>query len=346
MHGLALISVLIASVIEQLSSAPVVFHWRGEDAVIEAVSMARDGRAAGFWCEGLHGSNARCFAQAAGEAPAPIFRGGALDAADRGLQRPFAGVRHFSMTEGCIGWKKDVPVFFVACHTGAITGVCEQVLGEEPRVAGSTISPLDSRPTVVGEAALWNDVEGSQTVFRAGDQRIDVCCAGQFKAYAAVPAAGGGVLLVYAAAGKPADLEAALLAPDLRVKQETVLVRGVAAPTSIDAAATPSRTVVVWSGGGVFAEVNGGVKKLSDNGGTPVVATDGMRVIAAWLERDRVITVELSRGDLPRSLLALDASVDGPFLALNWSPSQGFVAHWRSRSTRPDDMVIVARPIP
>jgi len=345
-HGLALVSFIVASLIEQLFSAPVVFHWRAEDAVIEAVSIAPDGRTVAFWCEGLHGAEAKCFAQRADEAAAPIFRGGALDAADRLLQRPSTGVRHFSMKGGRVGWKNGVPLFLVACHTGAITGVCEQVLGAEPRVVGSATSPLDSRPTIVGETVIWNDVEMSQTVFRAPDLRIDVCCAGEFAAYAAAPAAAGDVLLVYTGAGRPADLRAALLGADLHVKQDAVLVRGIPAPTSIEAAATADRTVVIWSGGGVFAAIKGRVVKLSDTGERPVIATDGTRVLAAWLERDRVMTVELSRGDLPRSLLALDASVDAPFLALDWSPSAGFVAHWRSRSTRPDEIVVAARPVP
>lgn len=329
MPGLSALALTIAALVAQLSSAPVVFRWEGEDAVIEAVSVGPDGRAAGFWCEGVHGSEGRCFAQVGRDAPQPIFRGGAIDAADAGLQRPFAGVRHFSLDRGAIAWQNGVPRFLVACHTGAISGVCEQLLGGEPRIAGTTTVPLDGRPTVVGELTIWNDRDVAHTTFQAGERMLDVCCAGDVAAYAAVPAtASGDVLLVYATGGRAAELRAARFGPDLRLQHETVLARGIAPPSSIDAVATANGAVAVWAGGGVFAAIGGKVVKLSDAGAKPALTTDGNRIIAAWLERGAVMTAELSRRDLPRSLLALHASMDDPFLAL-----QGVVAHWRDGGT-------------
>lgn len=346
MQAAAFVALLIASVIEQLSSAPVAFHWRAEDAVIEAASVSPDGRDVVFWCEGLHGSNSRCFAQFANDAPLPIFRGGAIDAADRPLRSPFANVRHFSMNGGRIAWKHGVPVFLVACHTGAIMGICEQVLGEEPLVAGSTASPLESRAVQIGGTTVWNDRELSRTIFRSGDRTLNVCCAGDDAAYALAPMAGGDMLLIYSGAGRHADLRAALIAPDLRIRRETVLAQNIVPPTSIDAVSTPERTFVVWSGGGVFAAIGSEVVKLGDSGETPVIASDGKRVIAAWLDGDGVMTAELSRADSARSLLALRASSAARFLALDWSPSTGFVVQWRARSNDRDDVVIATRRIP
>jgi hypothetical protein len=342
----AFIAVVIASVIEQLSSAPVAFHWRAEDAVIETASVSPEGRDAVFWCEGLHGSDARCFAQVANDAPFPIFRGGAIDAADRTLRPPFANVRHFSMSGSRIVWRNGVPVFLVACHTGAIMGVCEQELGEEPMVAGSTTSPLESRAARIGGTTIWNDRDLSRAIFRSGDLTLNVCCAGDDAAYALAPTAGGDILLIYSGAGRHADLRVALVAPDLRIRRETVLAQNIVPPAHIEAVSTPERTFVVWSGGGVFTAIGSKVVKLSDAGDQPVIASDGKRVIAAWLDRDGVMTAELSRADLARSLLALRASSSAPFLALDWSPSTGFLAQWRVGSNDRADFSIATRRIP
>ena len=346
MHALVSLGLVIASTIAQLSSAPVAFHWRAEDAIVEAISVSPGGVEAAFWCEALHGSSARCFAQLGRDEPVPIFRGGAIDAADRSLRAPDAGVRHFSMTSGNIDWNGDLPIFSVACHTGAIMAICQQALGGETEVAGPTRSPLDAQVARVGSTAVWNDSDLSHTVFRAAERTIDVCCAGHSTAYALVPLPAGDAVLIYIGAGWPTDLRAAVIRRDLTVQREIVLARGIVPPKSIAAVSAGEHLVVVWSGGGLFAAIDTNVVKLSNAGELPAIATDGNRIIAAWLDRGAVLTAELSRADHPRSLLALGAATSAPFLALDWSPKTGFLAHWRAQSAAPDDILVASRPVP
>jgi hypothetical protein len=341
--ALVIAGLFIASMVRQLASPPIAFQWRAHDAAIEAVSVSPDGVPAAVWCEELHGSGARCFAQLADRGPLAILRGGAIDAADSELQPPFRGVRHFSMTGARIDWNDGVPIFLIACHTGALTGICEQQLGDAPAFVGTAHSPLDAHVARVGSTAVWSDVEGSRTVFRTANRTIGVC-SDEATSYAIVPLGAAPSALIYTDT-RTAQLRAAIVAPDLTIERETVLANDVHSPGRIAAASARARLFVVWSGGGVFALRDGAVIKLSDSGNTPAIATDGSRVVVVWLERGAVMMAELSRSDLPRSLIALGAADARPFLALNSSPKTGFISHWRAQSPG-DRIVIASRAIP